>query len=68
MQISCVRGERISFKVIFFVVVDWVYCLNVAKKKLTHISLASHFLGYRQTVQNAESDQGLHCLLTGISI
>ena len=41
---------------------------------LTHISLASHFwdIGQQsdqeQTWQNAASDQGLHCLLTGISI
>ena len=35
---------------------------------LTHISIASHFWD-RQTVtpQNAASDQGLHCLLIGIS-
>ena len=41
---------------------------------LTHISLASHFWTQAnsadpdQTPQNATSDQGLHCLLTGISI
>ena len=41
---------------------------------LIHISLASHFgkqansADPDQTPQNAASDQGLHCLLTGISI
>ena len=42
--------------------------------RLTHISLASHFWVLAngadpdQTPQNAASDKGLHCLLTGISI
>ena len=43
---------------------------------LTHISLASHFWDLSKqckprldkTPQNLASDQGLHCLLTGISI
>ena len=41
---------------------------------LTHISLASHFWNIanstdpEQKLQNVASDQGLHCLLTGISI
>ena len=46
-----------------------------ANTRLTHISLASFFGGTYantadpdQTLQNAASDQGLHCLLAGISI
>ena len=41
---------------------------------LTHISLVSHFWDEGnsadpdQSPQDAASDQGLHCLLTGISI
>ena len=46
-----------------------------ARTRLTHVSLAVLFVGYRQnstypdqTTQNAASDQGLHCLLTEYSI
>ena len=37
---------------------------------LTHISIAFYFLGHMQTLQTqiSASDQGLHCLLTGIEM
>ena len=42
-----------------------------ASIKLTHISLTSHFRDISKQCRprsDAVSDQGLHCLLTGISI
>ena len=35
---------------------------------LTHISLASHFWDLGNTPRSDAADQGLHCLLVGISI